>query len=96
MRTKTPSKLLPVETLQMSGIFACPQTRWEASARLYQCFCCGPEIFCDVVPDKGDIVVLATITPIFAAIGFSLIYLLLGGGLGGAILIFIIAKLLGK
>jgi len=32
----------------------------------------------------------------FAAAGFSLIYLLLGGGLGGAVLIFIVAKLLGK
>ncbi len=31
-----------------------------------------------------------------AAIGYSLIYLLLGGGLGGAILIFLVAKLLRK
>jgi hypothetical protein len=31
-----------------------------------------------------------------AAIGYSLIYLLFGGGLGGAVLIFIIAKMLGK
>jgi hypothetical protein len=31
-----------------------------------------------------------------AAIGYSLIYLLLGGGMGGAVLIFIIAKMLGK
>ena len=31
-----------------------------------------------------------------AAIGFSILYLLLGGGLGGAVLIFIIAKLVGK
>lgn len=31
-----------------------------------------------------------------AALGYSLIYLLLGGGLGGAIVIFIIAKLLGR
>jgi hypothetical protein len=30
------------------------------------------------------------------AIGFSLIYLLLGGGLGGALLIFVIAKMLGR
>jgi hypothetical protein len=28
-----------------------------------------------------------------AAIGYSLIYLLFGGGLGGAVLIFIIAKM---
>jgi hypothetical protein len=34
--------------------------------------------------------------PMFGAIGFSLIYLLLGGGLGGAFLIFIIAKMFGK
>jgi len=32
----------------------------------------------------------------FAAIGYSLIYLLLGGGVGGAVLIFIVAKMLGK
>lgn len=38
---------------------------------------------------------LALVFPV-AAIGFSLIYLLLGGGFGGAIVIFIIAKLLGK
>jgi hypothetical protein len=32
----------------------------------------------------------------FAAAGYSLIYLLGGGGLFGAIVIFIVAKLLGK
>jgi hypothetical protein len=32
----------------------------------------------------------------FGAIGFSILYLLLGGGLGGAFLIFIIAKMFGK
>lgn len=31
-----------------------------------------------------------------AAAGYSLIYLLCGGGLGGAVLIFIVAKMLGK
>jgi hypothetical protein len=31
-----------------------------------------------------------------AAAGYALLYLLLGGGLGGAILVFIIAKLLGR
>jgi len=36
------------------------------------------------------------VVPVFAAVGYSLVYLLAGGGLGGAILIFIIAKLLGK
>jgi hypothetical protein len=34
--------------------------------------------------------------PPVAAIGYSLIYLLLGGGFGGAVLIFIVAKMLGK
>ncbi|HEX4056071.1 MAG TPA: hypothetical protein VHX86_17550 [Tepidisphaeraceae bacterium] len=34
--------------------------------------------------------------PPLAAIGYSLIYLLFGGGLGGAVVIFIIAKMLGK
>jgi hypothetical protein len=36
------------------------------------------------------------IPPLFAAAGYSLVYLLAGGGLGGAILIFIVAKMLGK
>lgn len=36
------------------------------------------------------------LTPIFAAAGYSLIYLLGGGGLGVAILIFIVAKMAGK
>ena len=36
------------------------------------------------------------LTPIVAAAGYSLIYLLFGGGLGGAVLIFILAKMLGK
>jgi len=39
---------------------------------------------------------IALIAFMFAAAGYSLIYLLLGGGLGGALLIFIIAKMLGK
>ena len=36
------------------------------------------------------------ITPMFAAAGYSVIYLLFGGGLGGALLIFIVAKMVGK
>jgi hypothetical protein len=35
-------------------------------------------------------------TIVFAAVGYSLLYLLLGGGLGGAILIFVVAKMLGR
>jgi hypothetical protein len=35
-------------------------------------------------------------TPLIAAAGWSLIYLLMGGGLGGAILIFVVLKMLGK
>lgn len=31
-----------------------------------------------------------------AAAGYSLIYLLFGGGLGGAVVIFFVAKLLGR
>ncbi|TCO89860.1 hypothetical protein EV701_11232 [Chthoniobacter flavus] len=31
-----------------------------------------------------------------AAAGYSLLYLIFGGGIGGAILIFIVAKMLGK
>jgi hypothetical protein len=33
--------------------------------------------------------------PVFAAIGYSLLYLLMGGGLVGAIIIFFVAKMLG-
>ena len=36
------------------------------------------------------------IIPMFAAAGYAFLYLLLGGGLGGAVLIFIIAKMLGR
>ena len=40
---------------------------------------------------------IAVLLPtLVAAAGYSLIYLLLGGGLGGAFLIFIVAKMLGK
>jgi hypothetical protein len=35
-------------------------------------------------------------TPVLAAAGYSLIYLLMGGGLGGAVLIFVVLKMLGK
>ncbi len=38
---------------------------------------------------------LATLFPIAAA-GYSMLFLLFGGGLSGAVLIFIFAKLLGK
>lgn len=36
------------------------------------------------------------IQPIVAAAGYSILYLLFGGGFGGAVVIFIIAKMLGK
>jgi hypothetical protein len=40
---------------------------------------------------------MTVLAPILlAAAGYSLIYLLMGGGLGGAVLIFIVAKMLGK
>ena len=34
--------------------------------------------------------------PLFAAAGYSLVYLLAGGGIGGAIVIFVIAKMFGR
>jgi hypothetical protein len=37
-----------------------------------------------------------SILPMFAAAGYSLIYILGGGGLFGAIVIFIVAKMFGK
>jgi len=36
------------------------------------------------------------LTVLIGAIGYALLYLVLGGGFGGAILIFLIAKMLGK
>jgi hypothetical protein len=39
---------------------------------------------------------LALLLPPIAAIGYSLIYLLCGGGIGGAVVIFIIAKMFRK
>lgn len=41
-------------------------------------------------------VVLASSPVLVAAAGYSLVYLLAGGGLGGAVLIFIVAKMLGR
>jgi len=38
---------------------------------------------------------LLVITPIFAAAGWAFLYYLLGGGLGGAFVIFIILKMIG-
>lgn len=38
----------------------------------------------------------ATVLMPLAAIGYSIVYMLLGGGLGGALLIFIVAKALKK
>ena len=37
-----------------------------------------------------------TIIPMFAAAGYSAMYLLGGGGLVGAIVIFVVAKMFGK
>ena len=39
---------------------------------------------------------MIAMTPMFAAAGYALLYLLFGGGLGGAILILIVAKMLGR
>ncbi len=36
------------------------------------------------------------IQPMLAAAGYSMLYLLFGGGLGGAFLIFILLKMFGK
>ena len=42
------------------------------------------------------VIPMLAIAPVVGAIGYSILYLLLGGGFGGAVLIFIIAKMLGK
>jgi hypothetical protein len=41
-----------------------------------------------------DTIIIAT--PLFAAIGYSAIYMLGGGGLFGAIVIFFVAKAMGR
>ena len=40
-------------------------------------------------------IVLASAVPVLAA-GWSLLYMLFGGGLGGAVLIFIVLKMIGR
>ena len=42
------------------------------------------------------LMIALTLTPLIAAAGYSLVYLLAGGGLGGALLIFIVAKMFRK
>jgi hypothetical protein len=39
---------------------------------------------------------LLVATPVVAAAGYSLVYLLAGGGVFGAVVIFVIAKMLGR
>ena len=39
---------------------------------------------------------MVVMTPLLAAAGYSILYLLLGGGVFGAVAIFFIAKMLGK
>ncbi len=39
---------------------------------------------------------LISLTPVYAAAGYSIAYLLGGGGLFGALLIFVAAKMFGK
>jgi hypothetical protein len=47
-------------------------------------------------PIKELVMSTMLVPMLFAAAGYSLLYLLMGGGLGGAILIFIVAKMLGR
>ncbi len=39
---------------------------------------------------------IATVIPMFGAVGYSILYMLLGGGLLGAAVIFVVAKMFGK
>ena len=45
---------------------------------------------------KGMILLTIALTPMLAAAGWSFLYLLCGGGLGGALLIFVVLKMFGK
>jgi hypothetical protein len=53
----------------------------------------GQHLFND--GQRKETIMIAMI-PMFGAAGYALLYLLFGGGLGGALLIFIVAKMLGK
>ena len=39
---------------------------------------------------------IATVIPMFGAVGYSMLYLLFGGGIVGAAVIFVIAKMMGR
>jgi hypothetical protein len=45
--------------------------------------------------EKAMDILALTAMPV-AAIGYSILYLLMGGGLGGAFIIFVVAKMLGR
>lgn len=47
-------------------------------------------------PKTPKLMLALILTPMFAAAGWSLMYLLLGGGVVGAIVIFIVLKMFGK
>jgi uncharacterized membrane-anchored protein YitT (DUF2179 family) len=46
--------------------------------------------------EENQNMIALLISPMFAAAGYSLIYILGGGGLFGAIVIFFVAKMFGK
>ncbi len=48
------------------------------------------------VKKRRKIMIALILTPMFGAVGYSFIYFLGGGGLLGAFVIFVIAKMLGK
>lgn len=57
----------------------------------------GRDTFNSAFLKQGMIMeMMYTVTPIVAAAGYSLVYLLAGGGLFGAVVIFIVAKMLGR
>jgi hypothetical protein len=45
---------------------------------------------------RRHVEVLLHTTPVFAAIGYSIVYMLAGGGVFGAFVIFVVAKMLGR
>ena len=57
---------------------------------------CGARVSITVQSSMESIMAIFATSLVLAAAGYSLLYLLFGGGLGGAILIFIVAKMLGK
>jgi uncharacterized membrane protein len=78
------------------GAIALPWTVFVALARQMQVLGSVRQVNTNIQNEiRSTIMEVMLLTPVFAAVGYSIIYLLLGGGLFGAFLIFVVAKMMG-